>query len=1635
MKADLINKDGLLKALLAIKNDVYQPSLSLMSMSDIEQLRQVESLDDELPIEGQGSIQSLSMKLNIASQEQSETDVADLFTTQAFKKEAAFETIEAEPDAQKESVALLSEEDLLHVDKIVDEAEKEQAQENPAIIENTSNQSVSDRNLNHPIYQHIKFLTALNQDDKKTISEMLLDGYKGFNPGRIIDYQAGFSPTQTQLNLLLKDGVSLDDITEYQKLISLYYANENEALKDSFELLPPPILDKWQSELHQMPAGSEILINEIGDPIALMHLLVVEEYANKLNITIKPQTKAMEFVLRSLFENEYPVTIVTPDFKPQKGQFDLAIGRVSIDGEMISSDKEDYSYELLRMDEKEVLSILNSAPKVMLSIPSVLLTEKRGLFHDALNDSPVDGVVRLPINNHEQSFDLLMRLSDEPKTYINAQSVVDFNGEPLHSTKTQKAIQTYYSKNDMGAVISHSVEALKGEMVDFPKLSTVKTNNSKIEEKAWQEPSHVEGCFYLDENGSAYQFSSGKKIALKGIKLERATHFIRVKDALERAFEAQKQGNKTLIEKAMKELNSEYNAFVERLGFINERKNELLLASDYRFNNVSMLEKSTKDKETGETYYEPSRWLIDEQFKPEMDDKNVHLDIQILKEFEKTGAFDLSALSQKTDMTEDEVLEYIVENQIGYQVGKELVHRDVYLSGNVSEKLIQAKKLAETSPSYQRNIKALEEVMPKPIHFEDIYFTIGSHWMNPSVINDFILEMTGETINVKTDPISLSWAVIDSDQAKLRKNASFNAAYGAGFKQGIDVLMAALNQESTVITRGGTVDVEASEIYRSKVEDIQEAFRQYVSRKPEYKEWVSTTYNHLFNGYRKAQFHSVNSSMPGMSSTINLRKHQIDSIHSAVQFGSFLYAHDAGSGKTFTQVGAAMLHARRNGKPSLIAVPNHMPRQMMREAISLFPEAKVLYLDNDILKKPDDLLKLINSVKFDLLIIKHDSLNRYLSAPIAHEQKALVHERFKILSLMDYFTGNKAVQGELAKGLGNIDKRLNKLKENDKISIDRLNIGALIVDEAHNFKNLEIINPTGNMVDSINGSDRALALKMMIDYIYSTNNSDSKVVFATGTPVSNSLLEIFNLQNYLQPRLMKKLGLHNIKNWMDTFLEVKTQYEPDVTGQKFIPKSRYVLKNIPELISILSNSMNVVTLEDAGIQVPESKMHYESCALDGTQTEILEQLVERLDAVKEKRVSNDIDNMLKIISDSRKMALSPGLIADALGNKAPTMSPKIERLCENVFDEYQKSHDILGAQLVFCDLGTPSGFPDGNSVYDLIKARLVEKGMLPDEIAFIHDPKNEKEKELLFSSVREGSVRVLIGSTAKMGEGTNVQERLVASHDLDPPWRPKDIIQRRRRTVRQGNINEEVSLYVYMTDNSFDAYAWSKLDAKNKAFSYIMSGKAVTRSFELELDPSFSEAYAIVTGREELIEAAKLESELITLNANKKGLERQKEAVKTQIDLNTIAIKQSQNEIEQAGLLNKIGNKPSWSINGMPATRTDVLKKRSESIAYSGFEVAQKDDKKWRIGGFEFKRPSDIEKDEVIHFIIEKGVAHFVEARKSSIAKLEAENTMLNATLNAIDVNKFDNEIEAKSRRLDGLMDELAQESNKDMRH
>lgn len=830
---------------------------------------------------------------------------------------------------------------------------------------------------------------------------------------------------------------------------------------------------------------------------------------------------------------------------------------------------------------------------------------------------------------------------------------------------------------------------------------------------------------------------------------------------------------------------------------------------------------------------------------------------------------------------------------------------DEYLSGNVRNKLAAARAAAENNPVFAENVAALEQAQPKDLSAAEIDVRIGVTWIDPQYYTQFVHELLKPPFYLKRDiqvrysPATGEWNVSGKSRDSLNNSLAY-VTYGTKRRNAYAIIEDSLNLRDTRIydtihePDGSTTRVfnaKETMLAQQKQEQIREAFKDWIWKDPTRRADLCQKYNELYNAIRPRSYNGEHIRFSGMNPEISLRPHQRNAVARMLYGGNSLLAHCVGAGKTFEIVAAAM-ESKRLGlaKKSLVVVPNHLTEQWGADFLRLYPGANVLVATKKDFE-PANRKKFCSRIAtgdYDAVVIGHSQFEKIPLSP--ERQKAILQEQ--IDQVIDGIQEAKEQNGErytikqLEKSRKNLEARMAKLndqsRKDDVITFEELGVDKLFVDEAHGFKNLFLATKMRN-VAGIGQSEAQKSSDMFAKCRYLDEITGGRgVVFATGTPVSNSMVELYTMMRYLQYDLLQSSGLEHFDSWAANFGETTTALELAPEGTGFRSKTRFAkFFNLPELMAMWREAADIQTADMLRLPVPAAEKITEVTTPSDFQRDLVADLGERAEAVRNREVEPREDNMLKITSDGRKLALDQRLSDPTLPDDPES---KVNACVRNVLQVWRDTEEIKGTQLVFCDLSTPKG--DGSfNVYDDMKQKLMAQGVPPEEIAFIHDAKTEVQKAELFAKVRKGQVRVLLGSTAKMGAGTNVQTRLAALHHLDCPWRPADIEQREGRILRQGNMNQTVKIYKYVTENTFDAYNWSILENKQKFIGQLMSGKNPSRSCE-DVDEaalSYAEVKALASGDPRIIEMTDLDSQVTKLKLLKANHEGQRYMLEDQL--------------------------------------------------------------------------------------------------------------------------------------------------------
>lgn len=820
------------------------------------------------------------------------------------------------------------------------------------------------------------------------------------------------------------------------------------------------------------------------------------------------------------------------------------------------------------------------------------------------------------------------------------------------------------------------------------------------------------------------------------------------------------------------------------------------------------------------------------------------------------------------------------------------VTADEYLSGKVRHKLRMAKAFLEVAPDNQketarRNVEALEAVQPQDLGAGEIGVRIGANWVPIEVYQQFMVELltpnyyVRDRIKILRSEATGQWSIREKNAD--RSNVKANTTYGTKRMSAYHILEQTLNQRDVRVfdyiedengKKKPVLNKKETAIAQDRQELIKQKFAEWIWKNIDRRELLCRIYNETFNGVRPREYDGRHIRFEGMNPEISLRPHQINAIAHILYGGNTLLAHEVGAGKTYEMVAAAM-EMKRLGlcTKSLIVVPNHITEQWAAEWLQLYPSANILVATKKDFETQNrkKFCSRIATGDYDAIIIGHSQFEKI---PMSVERQQAILER-QIEEILEGIEQAKAQKAErytvkqMERTRKSLETRLAKLndqsRKDDVVTFEQLGIDRLFIDESHYFKNLFLATKMRNVGGiAQTEAQKSSDLFMKTQYLDELTGGRG-TIFATGTPISNSMVELYTIQRYLQYRLLQEMGLIHFDDWASNFGETVTAIELSPEGTGYRAKTRFAkFYNLPELMAAFKEVADIQTADMLKLPVPKANFHTEVIQPSELQKEMIKGLAERAEKIRGGGVDPHVDNMLRITNDGRKLALDMRLI-QPLAPDDP--NGKVAVCARNVFRIWEQTKEKRSAQLVFCDLSTPT--TDGSfSVYDDLKKKLMDAGIPEEEIAFIHTADSEAKKKELFSKVRAGQVRVLLGSTAKMGAGTNVQDRLIALHDLDCPWRPSDLQQRLGRIVRQGNENEEVEIYRYVTEGTFDAYLYQLVENKQKFIAQIMTSKAPVRVAD-DVDEtalSYSEIKALATGNPLIIEKCNLDMEVARLN-------------------------------------------------------------------------------------------------------------------------------------------------------------------------
>ncbi|MBQ9721059.1 MAG: DEAD/DEAH box helicase family protein, partial [Oscillospiraceae bacterium] len=830
---------------------------------------------------------------------------------------------------------------------------------------------------------------------------------------------------------------------------------------------------------------------------------------------------------------------------------------------------------------------------------------------------------------------------------------------------------------------------------------------------------------------------------------------------------------------------------------------------------------------------------------------------------------------------------------------------DEYLSGNVREKLKWAKRSAELYPDdYTANVQALEAVQPVDLTAAEIAVRLGATWLPTDVVEQFIYELFSTPryaqwkVKVHYSQYTGEWNIENKSYDKA--NVKAFSTYGTSRINGYKIVEETLNLRDVRIfdyvedehgKRTPVLNKKETAIAQGKQELIKQAFQDWIWADQPRRERLCKLYNEKYNSTRPREYDGSHLNFVGINPEITLRPHQVNAIAHTLYGGNTLLAHVVGAGKTYEMVAAAQ-ESKRLGlcQKSLFVVPNHLTEQWAAEYLQLYPSANILVATKKDFetKNRKRFCARIATGDYDAIIIGHSQFEKI---PISDERQRIFLER-QMDEIMDGIEELKANHGErfsikqMERSKKSVQAKLDKLndtsRKDDVVTFEELGVDRLFIDEAHYFKNLAAFSKMRN-VGGISQTEAMKSSDLYMKCRYLDELTDGRgVVFATGTPISNTMVEMFTMQRYLQYEALRRNDLLHFDAWASTFGETVTAIELAPEGSGYRSKTRFAkFYNLPELMAMFKEVADIQTADMLKLPVPQANYHNVVLKPSEHQKEMVAALSERAERVRNRMVDPTEDNMLKITNDGRKLALDQRLMNELLPDSD---TGKVAVCAQNVFEIWERTADKRSTQMVFCDLSTPHN--DGRfNVYDDLRDKLIAKGIPAEEIAYVHSAKSEVQKKELFAKVRSGQIRVLIGSTQKMGAGTNVQKKLIALHHLDCPWRPADLQQREGRIIRQGNENDEVDIFTYVTENTFDSYLYQLVEGKQKFIGQIMTSKSPVRSAE-DIDEtalSYAEIKALCTGNPHIKEKMDLDIVVQRLKLWKSNYLSQKYALEDQI--------------------------------------------------------------------------------------------------------------------------------------------------------
>ena len=1064
-----------------------------------------------------------------------------------------------------------------------------------------------------------------------------------------------------------------------------------------------------------------------------------------------------------------------------------------------------------------------------------------------------------------------------------------------------------YEGADLAEQLSEAVANIHGEITAYEvEDELTEEDNSIPADPTVRNFSYtlVDGKIYFRENSrmAPVDVSATAENRIKGM--------IAIRDCVRHLIELQTEDypDSTIKEEQAK-LNNLYDTFTAKYGLINSRANSSAFSQDSSFSLLSALEVLGDDG----TLEKKADMFYKRTIKPHTPVTSVDTSSEALAvSLGEKACIDMEYMCELSGKTEEEIFADLkgvifLNPMYGYGNSTEAKYlmSDEYLSGNVREKLAWAKKSAQLSPEeYSINVEALQKVQPKDLTASEISVRLGATWLPPEIVEQFVFEFLGTpryaqwSIKIHFSEYTGEWNI--EGKSYDRGNVKAYSTYGTSRINAYKIIEETLNLKDVRIfdyieddegKKKAVLNKKETAIAQAKQELIKQGFQDWIWSDPERRERLCKLYNEKFNSIRPREYDGSHITFNGMNPEIELREHQRNAVAHILYGGNTLLAHAVGAGKTFEMTAAAM-ESKRLGlcSKSLFVVPNHLTEQWASEFLQLYPSANILVATKKDFetKNRKRFCGRIATGDYDAIIIGHSQFEKI---PMSIErQRAILEQQLEevtngIADLKRNRGDNFSVK-QLERTKKSVKQKLDKLndqsKKDDVVTFEELGVDRLFIDESHYYKNLFLYTKMRN-VGGIAQTEAQKSSDLFMKCRYLDEITGGRgTVFATGTPISNSMVELYTIQRYLQYNTLVKNNLQHFDAWASTFGETVTAVELTPEGTGYRAKTRFArFYNLPELMAMFKEVADIKTADMLDLPVPKAVYHNISVKPSEIQKQMVAELAERAEKVRNGMVDASVDNMLKITNDGRKLALDQRLINPMLPDFEGS---KLNACVDAMFETWENGKEKRLTQLFFCDLSTPKN--DGNfSVYDDIRKKLIERGVPAEEIKFIHEADTEAKKLELFKKVRKGDVRILMGSTAKMGAGTNVQNKLAASSDLDCPWRPSDLEQRLGRSIRQGNENLEVDIYRFVTEETFDAYLYQLVEGKQKFASQIMTSKSPVRSCE-DIDEtalSYAEIKMLATGNPYIKEKMDLDIQVQKLRLLKSNFLSEKYALEDKI--------------------------------------------------------------------------------------------------------------------------------------------------------